>query len=353
MISESTPRDHIVVHTEVVDKRMSGETIEQRLEIRVKQALAATRFPERRDVELAFAATDAAGSVIFIDHFWQGVSQLWIVAAQLGRTGLDGALRATALRQLIRALVAELGEPADVSAYFGGECGTNITSLALLRVDATTGEVKHSTTGAAHCSAPATAEAGEVFWLSIGGESLPEERAMPVDGLQALVDRHAFDGQPVLAAIQFKAATKRGKSLTLTVRNDRAGVPDALSSARAFLEAHGVPEFVVAAFELALDEILTNQINYGFRDGAAHEILVELRLEGDCVRVELRDDGVPFDPLSVAAPDLDAGIEERQLGGLGMHFVRTLVDEASYRRDGGWNVLALGKYIKGTAEVQT
>lgn len=331
---------------------MSDETLDRRLESRVKQALVPTRFPERRDVELAFKAGQAADSAVFIDHFWQGVSQLWIVVAQVSRTGLEGALRAAVLRQMIRALTAELGDPAAVTAYVEGDTGADLTALAVLRLDAATGQVVHSSTGLALCAAPATAAAGEVFWLAIGGDGLPQDRVLPAEGLQALVDRYAGGDHPALAAIQFKAKTRRGRSLTLAVRNDRAGIPDALSSARTFLETHDVPEEVVAAFELSLDEILTNQINYGFRDGAAHEILIELRVDGDCVRLEIRDDGVPFDPLSVAAPNLEAGIEERQLGGLGMHFVRTLVDEASYRRDGGWNVLALGKYIDQTAQVQ-
>lgn len=352
MISESTSRDHIVVHPEVMDKRMTGESIEQRIENRVKKALVPTRFPERRDVELAFATNSPAGSVEFIDHFWLGASQLWIVAAQLAEPGLDGALRAAALRQLLRALAAELEEPEEIVAYLTSQANQKISGLAVLRVDASSGDVRHYATGLARCAAPAVAAAGEVFWLSIGSGNVPRERRLPVEGLQALVERSLAGDHSVLAAVQFKAPTKRGKSLTLTIQNDRSGIPDALSSAKAFLEGHRVPDHVVGAFELSLDEILTNQINYGFRDGAAHEILVELRLEGDFVRVELRDDGVPFDPLGVAEPDLDAAIEERQLGGLGMHFVRTLVDEASYRRDGGWNVLSLGKYIKDAAEVQ-
>ena len=59
----------------------------------------------------------------------------------------------------------------------------------------------------------------------------------------------------------------------------------------------------------------------------------------------LRDDAPPFDPLSLAAPDLAAGLDERSMGGLGIHLVRELVDEVSYRRVDGRNELTLSKHI--------
>ena len=57
------------------------------------------------------------------------------------------------------------------------------------------------------------------------------------------------------------------------------------------------------------------------------------------------DDAPPFDPLSLAAPDLAAGLDERSMGGLGIHLVRELVDEVSYRRVDGRNELTLSQHI--------
>jgi anti-sigma regulatory factor (Ser/Thr protein kinase) len=60
---------------------------------------------------------------------------------------------------------------------------------------------------------------------------------------------------------------------------------------------------------------------------------------------ELVDDGRAFDPLQVAAPDLAAPLEERAVGGLGVHLMRHLVDDIQYRRDGGRNHLVFTKRI--------
>ena len=65
---------------------------------------------------------------------------------------------------------------------------------------------------------------------------------------------------------------------------------------------------------------------------------------------ELCDDAAPFDPLTQAQPAvLEGPLDERPIGGLGLHFVRTLMDEVSYRRDGALNRLTLIKYIGAPA----
>ncbi len=58
---------------------------------------------------------------------------------------------------------------------------------------------------------------------------------------------------------------------------------------------------------------------------------------------EISDDGVAFDPLKVPPPDLTADLESRPIGGLGVHFVKTLMDEVAYRREGDRNVLTMRK----------
>ena len=61
---------------------------------------------------------------------------------------------------------------------------------------------------------------------------------------------------------------------------------------------------------------------------------------------EVVDDGRPFDPLSDAPePDLDAEVEDRPIGGLGTHFVKTFMDEVAYEHDGGYNRIVLTKTL--------
>ncbi len=76
------------------------------------------------------------------------------------------------------------------------------------------------------------------------------------------------------------------------------------------------------------------------------EILIEVNVEGDRLMIDIRDDGAPFDPLSIPEPDLSVELEERQIGGLGMYFVRSLLDNIEYRRSNGWNVVSLEKRLR-------
>ena len=61
----------------------------------------------------------------------------------------------------------------------------------------------------------------------------------------------------------------------------------------------------------------------------------------------VEDDGVPFDPRDAPLPDLDASLDERQAGGLGMHLVRSTMDGIDYRREGGRNVLTVRTPVAG------
>lgn len=101
------------------------------------------------------------------------------------------------------------------------------------------------------------------------------------------------------------------------------------------------------AFDLnvVLDELLSNVIKYGHVDGERHDIGIRLAVSGDVLEVELEDDGKPFDPLSVPPPDLKRAFSEREPGGLGVHFVRNLMNEAEYARVAGRNRLILRKFL--------
>lgn len=92
---------------------------------------------------------------------------------------------------------------------------------------------------------------------------------------------------------------------------------------------------------LVLDELGVNIVNYG---GEVSEIEVSLSSEEETVTIEITDDGKPFDPLTEAVePDISAPIDERPIGGLGLYFVRTMMDEMHYKREQGKNRLALAK----------
>jgi anti-sigma regulatory factor (Ser/Thr protein kinase) len=120
---------------------------------------------------------------------------------------------------------------------------------------------------------------------------------------------------------------------------DMAKVADLVDS---FGAEHAIPQRAIVNLNVCLDELLNNTISYGYSDQNAHDITVELSLAGDTLlSAEISDDGAPFDPREAAPPSFDGTI-----GGLGVHFVRTLMDEIAYARVGNRNVVKITKKLQ-------
>jgi anti-sigma regulatory factor (Ser/Thr protein kinase) len=100
-----------------------------------------------------------------------------------------------------------------------------------------------------------------------------------------------------------------------------------------------------AHIHLMLDEVVSNVIKYGYDDGLEHHIRVDVAIDGDHVTIRVEDDGKPFNPLDAPHPNLDAPIEQRPIGGLGVFIVKTVADSVDYRRDAGRNVVTMRKRI--------
>ena len=131
--------------------------------------------------------------------------------------------------------------------------------------------------------------------------------------------------------------------LNFKVANRLSEIAPLAGRVSAFCAERRVSESVAFRINLAIEELLTNTIKYGYADQGAHEIVIELQQSGDRVTVEIVDDGKPFDLTQVPTPDLDAPVEQRAIGGLGLHFVRTMMDEVRYCRDGSRNRVTLVK----------
>lgn len=90
---------------------------------------------------------------------------------------------------------------------------------------------------------------------------------------------------------------------------------------------------------------MTNIISYGFPDKSDHEISISIDKHMNKINIILVDDGEEFNPLNVKEPDLNTPIEEREIGGLGIYFVRQKMNKIEYERENGKNIVRLVKQI--------
>jgi anti-sigma regulatory factor (Ser/Thr protein kinase) len=112
-----------------------------------------------------------------------------------------------------------------------------------------------------------------------------------------------------------------------------------------FCGSHDVRPDVAFKIDLALEEVFSNIVRHGYGDGRSHEIAVRLeRLRGR-VRIQVDDDGRPFDPLQAPEADIAAPLDKRRPGGLGIHLVRRLLDQVRYQRRATGNRLILVKRL--------
>jgi serine/threonine-protein kinase RsbW len=131
--------------------------------------------------------------------------------------------------------------------------------------------------------------------------------------------------------------------MELRIKNKMEEMPAIVSMVDGFGVKHGISDRVINEINLALDEILCNIISYGYPHGEPGEIMVRLRYRPGEVTAEIHDDGVSFDPLQAAPPDFAATVNDRKVGGLGITFVKELMDEVAYSRVANQNHLLLTK----------
>jgi anti-sigma regulatory factor (Ser/Thr protein kinase) len=114
-----------------------------------------------------------------------------------------------------------------------------------------------------------------------------------------------------------------------------------------FSERSGLPQPTTSELRIVCEELVTNVMAYAYPNGGLHEIEVRLQMESRRITVTVADDGIPFDPSTVPPPDTTLPLADREVGGLGIHLVRHLVDDVIYRRIGARNETTLVKTVAG------
>jgi len=107
-------------------------------------------------------------------------------------------------------------------------------------------------------------------------------------------------------------------------------------------KAKGFDDKEVNRLQLACEEALVNVISYAYPEGNG-DIEIRCESQSNGLEVKIIDSGIAFDPLSLADPDINAPLEQRKIGGLGVFLIKKIMDKVYYERAGNQNILTLFK----------
>jgi anti-sigma regulatory factor (Ser/Thr protein kinase) len=127
-----------------------------------------------------------------------------------------------------------------------------------------------------------------------------------------------------------------------TMKNDLSELQGLAGEVSAFAGKLEISPKSSYALELALEEMITNIVKYGYDDSEEHfiEVILEDTGAGE-LKLSLSDDGHEFNPLEILKPDTSSKVDSRPVGGVGIHLTRSMVDRMEYARERGRNLLRI------------
>ncbi len=132
---------------------------------------------------------------------------------------------------------------------------------------------------------------------------------------------------------------------TVRITNQR----DQIDTVRKFFDDYSkenkLTEKTVHDIQMALDELLTNIVNYGYEDTDEHRIDVRFGINDDALMVEIVDDSKPYNILEQENPDISLSVEDKPIGGLGIFLIKKLMSNVDYYTKEGKNHLVMTKEL--------
>ena len=130
----------------------------------------------------------------------------------------------------------------------------------------------------------------------------------------------------------------------------RAAELESLQVFRAFITEYcskfNVSDDIILDLKLAVDEACTNVITHGYQGMDPGSVILSFRIEPERILVQITDFGHPFEPAEAPTPDVEAALEDRELGGLGLFLIYQTMDNIDYQTSEEGNILTFTKYLK-------
>ena len=134
----------------------------------------------------------------------------------------------------------------------------------------------------------------------------------------------------------------------MIVKNNLGELSNIFSELETISSKFGIPLEIQNNLCLCIDEVFSNIVKYAYDDGKEHEIEIvfDYDAQNKIFTITISDDGRPFNPLEVHAPDLTIDLLDRIIGGLGLYIVMNIMSNVEYIRDGCINRLKMTKDIE-------
>lgn len=136
------------------------------------------------------------------------------------------------------------------------------------------------------------------------------------------------------------------KALKINLTKNISDLTILVTKLEQFFQENNIPS-ISMPMTLILEELYTNTITHGASDGRDVFIEINLGINKDELIMTYKDNGIPFNVLELPEPDLTASIENREVGGLGVHYVKALTDSVEYEYVEKHNVLKMKKKLSG------
>jgi len=141
-----------------------------------------------------------------------------------------------------------------------------------------------------------------------------------------------------------------GNKISFKIENKLSELKRLYRQVEAFAKRQALSPKDIFKINLCMEEHFTNIISYGYADGAKHWVEITLSVENAKLMIRIEDDGIPFNPTKIVAPNFQCPLEEREVGGLGVFLTKHFMDTMAYQRRGNKNILEMTKKIDRQAE---
>ena len=367
-------------------------------------------FPDRNEFSIHAAlhpAREVGGD--FYDFFFIDENRLCLCVGDVSGKGVPAALFMAVTRTLIKARTSDDTSTASILTRINDEisrdnkaymfvtlfvgildtvtgemvytnAGHNPTYIRkadgnLERLDTLHGPVVGAKEGLAYKEDRIRITKGDTILMYTDGVTEarnPEKEFFEEQRLKELLSEHEFDSAEaavettVTAVKQFENGADQFDDITvmalqflsqpeaveiavldMTLKNQLTEIVRFKESFNTFSEENGFPTPIRRELNIVFDDLLNNIVSYAYQDDEEHEIEVRVEAAGGRIVVSISDDGIPFNPFDADTPDTSLSLEERTLGGLGIHLVLNVMDKVAYQRRTDKNVLTMVKKLTG------